>query len=330
MNIPKQTYCLINDLTQDVIIFKYENNNYCFLKTEVLKYCNEDSCDLAFGQLLGNIQDILDENKTIQVWNVTQHLGDLNTKGFMIDPHQLKMLTKRKDALKDASKSKVDDCSILKRGIVKRTRYIAKTDDNIDNELDVYKKLNYGPRNFIMPNIAMLYGVGQCEAGKYLIIEKGDIDYAKYIRDNKITATQYRNNLVQLLFAYQYMLNNGYAHTDFKPNNVVIVIDGNIDHMIYNLYDKYYCIPNHGYTVKLIDFGITKKPTRLAIIKDLIRFIELSKNEASIAQNTPLVDYIKELLLVVQAYRSADDISTDELVHNFINRLVDQQYLCSF
>ncbi len=328
MNVPQQTLCLIKDLTSkdDVIIFKYKQDNYCFLKDEIVRYCQGEYCELPFGKLLGNINKLLEENKTIQIWSLQKHLGELTAQEFIINPLHLQVLMRRQEALREANRT--DDCSLLQnKSLVIHDNYVAKTDEYVENEVEVYRKLNYGPRNYIMPNIAMLYGISNCNGKKYLIMEKGATDYARYIRENKLTTDQYRDNLLQLLVAYQYMLDKGYAHADFKPNNVIVVKDGNIDHLVYNLNDRYYCIPNHGYTVKLIDFGITKPVRRILIIKDLIRFIEVSRSEAAIAQNNILESYLIELLKKVVEYRTSD---TTDLIKDLIMYLLEQDdYTCT-
>jgi len=159
-------------------------------------------------------------------------------------------------------------------------KYIIKYDDKTLNEIKMYKLFSKNIQNYITPNIVLLYGILFCNNNKYMILEKGDETFASFLKNNdQITMEQLIQNIGQIFITYYQIVLLGYTHNDLKPQNIVVNHDDNYYSNYYEINGKWIIIENYGYSIKLIDFGLTGPVKKVNFLKDLQRFCVLTAAE---------------------------------------------------
>lgn len=108
----------------------------------------------------------------------------------------------------------------------------------IDDDTTFYKEIN-GLSSLSHPNIVNYVDCGFDGASHYIVMELAIADLDKYMEKNKMSETDKKSIMYQLISALIYIFNRGVIHGDIKPQNILV----------------YGCKPNDPPLVKLCDVG---------------------------------------------------------------------------
>lgn len=176
-----------------------------------------------------------------------------------------------------------------------------------------------------------------------ILSEYGDMNLTEWISNREIMKTfeDWICLFFQIIYTLGCIQRNFYIlHNDLSADNILIKqLHHSSGHWIYNVNDKKYYIPNRGFVVLLIDFGLASIEDKndldeLYDIHFLIHHIEfLIKENEYLFEHTFFIEQIKLFLKVLKEQKDLKEIFS--FYQNFYNNenitnSLLEEYTCSF
>ena len=252
--------------------------------------------------------------------NITFDMVLYNNK-YIVNTVQLNRLIQKRNILSKITNLNCsqffDKCNLS--CVIVGDDYILKYDDKSENEIKIYKLLSKYIQNYQIKGVILLYGILLCNDKKYMILEKGDITFADFLKNTIIPFQQFKNNFFEIFYTYYQLVLLGYTHNDLKPQNIVINYDDNFFPSKYTLNKHTIYIPNYGYTLKFIDFGLTDSVKKRTFLLDVKRFCLLSKQQTS---QPNLQSFLDDLYAFVKHENdNNENLSVQDLLLSLLEKL---------
>jgi serine/threonine protein kinase len=260
----------------------------CLNKKNFLDYI-KDKNSVQLEQnivLMKQALDYIKKYSKISVWSINRS-GEIDRQAYILDKKSYitKLVTDSKDAIcRDLDK-------VGGRQLLVYKDFVVKTDDwnELSKELEIYDKLiNPAVQNHFSEHFILALSKGTCGNKSWIALEKEGENMYDFLKKNKIGNNEYLSLILQCLFAYDFLLSLGFAHGDFKPQNVLI---SNYNSDIINYGDIR--IPSFGKIAKLIDFGLTIPSRKIIYIRDMNRFFTLLLEIHPDEQTKNILFYVK-------------------------------------